>query len=152
MELQLLVSWFVLGFPFGSFGRSDFPSLTGLLSSSTSAASFVAMVIDFYNGYRRDGFCRCSPLCSSKGGYWGCTALISTISRSVEIYSFLVVGVAPVSSSLSYPVAAVMLYFLSDPAVCGGLGLSGSKGPLMPSVFCHRQWRCSDPGSGGANF
>jgi hypothetical protein len=67
MELQLLVSWFVLGFPFGSFGRSDFPSLTGLLSSSTSAASFVAMVIDFYNGYQRDGFCRCSPLCSSKG-------------------------------------------------------------------------------------
>jgi hypothetical protein len=43
------------------------------------------------------------------------------------------------------PIAAVMSCFRSDPAVCGSVGLFGSKGPFMLVVLYHRgcgTWIC----------
>ncbi|PNX65536.1 hypothetical protein L195_g054586 [Trifolium pratense] len=65
-------------------------------------------------------------------GSWCSTALIFDSSRSVEICSFLVVGAASVSSSLQDHVTVVMFCFRFNPAVCGDLGLFGSKGLVIP--------------------
>ncbi|MCH95018.1 hypothetical protein A2U01_0015991, partial [Trifolium medium] len=50
----------------------------------------------------------------------------------------LLVSLNSVSSSLQDPIAAVMFRFRSDPAVCDGLGVFGSKGPFIHVVICHR--------------
>ncbi|WJX96724.1 hypothetical protein P8452_77890 [Trifolium repens] len=73
------------------------------------------------------------PMVGLRFSRWllGCTALIFDSSRFVEIFveicSFLVVGVASLSSYLHDPITTVFRH------VCRGLGLFDSKGLFMPA-------------------